>query len=107
MDAKALRTKAASWPCLGGVGLSVPAPPLSSSLVELRRMTGGIPKSREAFAVSFSEWCSREDSNLHRSPYKILNLARLPIPPREHETFCSRTWNIHGLVHFSRGILRR
>jgi hypothetical protein len=25
--------------------------------------------------------CERGDSNPHRFPYKVLNLARLPIPP--------------------------
>ena len=29
-------------------------------------------------------WCAREDSNLHTSRHKNLNLACLPIPPRAH-----------------------
>ena len=32
-------------------------------------------------------WCGRQDLNLHIGRYQILNLARLPIPPRPHSIF--------------------
>ena len=31
------------------------------------------------------KWCPRSDSNRHTSRYRILNPARLPIPPQGHE----------------------
>jgi hypothetical protein len=47
-----------------------------------------VPKNKTGQTVSSlpQKWCSREDSNLHRSPYMILSHTRLPIPPREQNS---------------------
>src|SRR5215470_5956602 len=31
-------------------------------------------------------WCGREDSNFHGLPHSDLNAARLPVPPRPHQS---------------------
>src|SRR5581483_9077015 len=39
------------------------------------------------------KWCGRSESNRHTLRYQILSLARLPVPPRPHESrFCHREW---------------
>ena len=48
----------------------------------------------EKYAVGINPtayfWCGRQDLNLHTEWRKILNLMRLPIPPRPHINFYIR-----------------
>ena len=53
-----------------------------------RRLLGRIlPVFSECYGSQGElDWCGREDSNFHGLPHSDLNAARLPVPPRPHQS---------------------